>query len=815
MITNYLKIAWRTVLRQKLFSLINILGLAVALSAFFLIIQYVGFERSYDRFHENAEEIYRVNTTRTEGGRMIYHTALSPANAGPFLKDQFTEVEAYTRLLSMQFNFVCAVSYDDGNRTVTFNERNVYYGDHNFFTVFSFPLLAGDKSTALTEPFTVVISEDAARRYFGDGNPLGETLRFVNSSEEHEYKVTGVLAAPVGPTHLPIDFLFSYPSLKSSAFRAEAYDNWNGDGMYTYVRSESKLSSDVINDKLRLLFDNDGENQLDMSIEVRPVVNIHLTGGLQDEPSQTGSRTVVDFLLVVGCFIVVLAWVNYSNLAIADTLRRAREVGLRKIVGANRWQIVGQFGTQFTLINAIALAFCFILVPAAFPILQKFTGSPLEFRIDGLPLLPLTGFFVAGMLLSGGYPAYVLSNLNPGKSVRGTTFSGPQNVLTRNLLVGFQFCVSMALIIATIIVYRQLNFMQQADLGMSIDNTLVVKAPIFTDATTDSRLKAFKDELLEQPSVRAVVLSSTVPAGVENGWVASIRRNQDDKGGRPAEVNVVDLDFVRTFNIELLAGRDFLPSDYRTWERFGDETEHVLLNASAAALLGFDAPEAAIESEFYWGTSKCRVAGVVRDFHQRSLQYEVKPALFVLDKNGTQVSIRMSGTLSSQRRQAMLDYVEQNFRKFFPGDPFDYYFLEDLFGAQYRGEQRLTSLFFVFSAIALFTAWLGMAGLISFFLLQRRKEIGIRKVLGASVSEILKMISRSYLKPALVALAIVIPIAYYFTMTWLEHYAYHITPDIWMFAIPGVAVLTITLALVVVQSMKTAMTNPVKAIKNE
>src|SRR5690606_34921107 len=365
MLQNYLKIAWRNIFRQKLFSLINILGLAMSLSAFCLIIQYAGYERGYDHFHKNANEIYRVNTTRFEAGRVLYHTALTTANAGPFLKEQFEIVEAYTRLLSMQSNFVCAVSYTEGDRTVTFNEKNVYYGDSEFFNIFSFPLLAGDKSTALADPFTAVISQDAATKYFGDSDPIGRTLRFVNSSEEHDYMVTGVLGHAGHPSHLVVDFLFSYPSLMSSSFRQDAHDNWNSDAMYTYVRSKEQIEPNTINEKLRIAFDNISDNQLDMSLETEPVTAIHLTGGLQDEPGPTGSKAVVDLLLVIACFIVVLAWINYSNLAIADALRRAGEVGLRKIIGADGWHIVAQFAVQFMLINILALLLSFALVPLA------------------------------------------------------------------------------------------------------------------------------------------------------------------------------------------------------------------------------------------------------------------------------------------------------------------------------------------------------------------------------------------------------------------------------------------------------------------
>src|SRR5690606_456229 len=563
MLQNYLKIAWRNIFRQKLFSLINILGLAMSLSAFCLIIQYAGYERGYDHFHKNANEIYRVNTTRFEAGRVLYHTALTTANAGPFLKEQFEIVEAYTRLLSMQSNFVCAVSYTEGDRTVTFNEKNVYYGDSEFFNIFSFPLVAGDKSTALTKPFTVVISQDAAMKYFGNSDPIGRTMRFVNSSEEHDYQVTGVLGHQRQPSHLIVDFLFSYPSLMNSAFRNDAYDNWNSDAMYTYVRSKEPIEPNAINEALRITFGNISDNQLNMTLETEPVTAIHLTAGLQDEPSPTGNKTVVDLLLVIACFIVVLAWINYSNLAIADALRRAGEVGLRKIIGASGWQIIAQFTMQFMLINLLALILSCAVVPLVSPALETVAGVPVGFRLNGLPLWPLTAFFVAGMFLSGGYPAYVLSRVNPGKSIRGTYSKGPENRFARHLLVGFQFCVSIALVIATLVIHRQMNFMHRADLGMHIDNTVVVKAPIFTDTTSDFRIQTFKEELLAQPAVHGVVLSSTAPAGIENGWIANIRRNEHDKTGYPAEVNVIDRNFIGIYDIELLSGRDFLPSDYR------------------------------------------------------------------------------------------------------------------------------------------------------------------------------------------------------------------------------------------------------------
>lgn len=815
MIRSYIKIAWRNIFRQKLFSLINILGLAVALSAFFLIIQYVGFERSYDRFHQRADEVYRVNTTRSEGGRVIYSTALSPANAGPFLKEQFNEVETFTRLLSMQFNFVCAVSYTDGNRTVTFNERNVYYGDHDFFTVFSFPLQAGDMSTALSAPFTVVISQDAARKYFGDRDPLGQTLRFINSYEEHDYRVTGVLGHAEGPSHIVADFLFSYPSLMNSAFREDAHDNWDADAIYTYIQSDTPLSSKAINEKLRLNSHILAENQSDIVIDLRPITSIHLTGSLQDEPSQTGSQTLTSFLLVIAGFIVALAWINYANLAIADALRRTREVGLRKIIGANRWQIVAQFFAQFMLMNILALALCCALVPAATPSLQKISGVSFDFHLNALPMLPLLAFFVLGLLTAGGYPAYVLSRLNPGHSIRGTYVSGPRHTFTRHLLVGFQFCVSMALVTATVIVHRQMNFMQDADLGMTIKNTVVVRAPISTDTTSGFRMRTFRDALMAQPKVQDVVLSVAVPAGEENSWTAEIRRNKEDKVAQSAWVSVIDQNFIEMYGIQLLAGRDFLSSDYRTWEKFGDQTESVMINESVVSLLGFGSPAAAIGQAFYWGEDRCMVVGVIDNFHSRSLQYEMKPELFLLDRNGTNLSIRTADIASLADRQEALMQIETAYREFFPNDPFEYFFLEDRFDDQYLDDRRFSMLLPLFSVLAICIAWLGLAGLVAFFLLHRRKEIGIRKVLGATVASILRMVSKGYVKQGLIALVIMIPVTHYFITRWLERYAYHIDLDIWTFGVPGLVVLVAAVVVVIGQAMKSAMANPAEAIRSE
>lgn len=435
--------------------------------------------------------------------------------------------------------------------------------------------------------------------------------------------------------------------------------------------------------------------------------------------------------------------------------------------------------------------------------------------MSGLPLLPLIAFFLLGLLTAGGYPAYVLSWLPTGRSIRGTYFTGPRHAFTRQLLVGFQFCVSMALITATLIVHRQMNFMQDADLGMTIENTVVVKAPIFNDSTSGFRMRTFRDALMTQPKVKDVVLSVAVPAGGENSWAAEIRWNKEDKTTQSALINVIDRDFIKLYGIQLIAGRDFLPSEYRTWEKFGEQTESVLINESAARLLGFDSSSAAVDKVFFWGEDRCKVVGVVSDFHLRSLQYEIQPEVFLLDKNGTNLSIRLGDVGSPGERRAVLAQIENAYRDFFPDDPFEYFFLEDRFADQYRDDERFSALFSLFSVLALCIAWLGLAGLVSFFLVHRRKEIGIRKVLGATVVSVLGMVSKGYVKLGLIALVIVIPVTHYFITRWLERYAYHIEPDLWWYGLPGLVVLGATVVVVIGQAMKSATSNPAEAIRNE
>jgi putative ABC transport system permease protein len=814
MLKTYCKIAWRNIFRQRLFSMINMLGLSLSLASFFLIIQYVGFERSYDRFHNNADRLHRVNSTRIENNQVKYRSAMSVANVGPFLEERFGEVTAYTRLFSMGFNFVCAVSYTQGNNTITFNERNVYYADNNFFNFFAFPLAAGNRTSSLSEPYTAVISAAAARKYFGRKDPLGKTIRFVNSSEEHSYRITGVLGNAPGPSHLDIDFLFSYSSLTSSSFREKAFDNWGWDAIYTYVKIARGINPDLINQKLNATLLPDPKEKSGFTLDLEPLTAIHLISDIGDEPTLSGNKTVIDFLLIIACFIILLAWINYANLVTADTLRRAREIGVRKIIGAGSWHIINQFAIQFILLNVLSLMLAAIFVQLAAPLLWAITGTSVHFIWTGLPLFPLIAFFVSGMLASGGYPAYVLSRLSPDKSIKGTYFIGPRKALTQRVFVGFQFCVSIALITGTLIIDRQLNFMQEADLGMRIDHTLVVKAPIFTDSTSDLRVKSFKDGLLELPFVHDIALSSTEPAGGDYGWVANIKRREEDTNSYSLVVNVVDRNFIGVFDIPLLSGRDFLPSEYRTG-KFGDQKESVLINASAVKLLGFESNDEAIRQQIFWDKNRCEVIGVVQDFHQRSMHYAVRPAVFVLDLNGVYYSIKFKNEAALSKKTSALAAIKETYSRFFPEDPFEYFFLEDHFGDQYQDDKRFSTLFSLFAFLALFIASLGLAGLVAFLLLHRKKEIGIRKVLGATVVSLIELVSKGYIKLGLISLILVTPVTYYLIGKWLEKYAHHIRLEWWMFSFPGLMVILVTVLAVSGQSLNAALSNPAESLRSE
>ncbi|GAB3704365.1 ABC transporter permease [Spirosoma flavus] len=805
MLQNYFKIAWRNLIRNKAFSAINILGLAIGVAACVLILQYVSFELSYDDFHTKGNRIYRVQQDRYDKGKLSTQWAGGAQAAGNSFKAAFGEVEDYVKVLKRR---TLIADYGDKSLKV----ERVFVASESFFKIFSYPLLAGNAATVLSEPNTVVLSESVAKRLFGTENPMGKTIKF---NQQQAVKVAGVYKDMPANTHLHADLLIPHLTFIQEVGKDNNPDNaWMWDGAMSYLLLRPDTDPKALEAKFVPYIQKTIGAELkkydaDAIYKLQPLRDIHLYSHLMEEAEPNGDGKTVYLLLGIAFFIVVIAWVNYINLATARAINRAKEVGVRKAVGSLRGQLIRQFMTESVLLNGISVILALLLVAVSIPAFNQLSGQQLSFSLLGSATfwLPLVGLFVIGAFLSGLYPAFVLSGFQPVSVLKGKVSSTSQGILLRKSLVVFQFAASLFLLVGTLAVFHQIQFMRAQSLGLNIDQTLVINPPIIrTDSTFMKQMVAFKDELLRRPAIQNITASSVVPGQASDWNAGTIRlKGADPSKGTQYRVIAVDYDFLKTFDLKLIAGRDFS-------KEYGLEKKAVIFNKKAIKQLGFDNPEEAIGKELdFWG-DYFTIVGVTDDFHQQSLRDAYEPLILRLipDVRGY-FSVKLAATdLSST-----LATVRTEWNRFFPGNPFEYSFLDERFNEQYRADQRFGQVFGLFTALAILVACLGLFGLASFTTAQRTKEIGIRKVLGASVGEIVQMLYREFAILILVAFVVATPLAWYAVSQWLETYAFRTTIQWWLFALPFTLVLLIALLTVSFQSIKAALTNPVKSLRSE
>ncbi len=805
MFRNYLKIAWRNIVTNKAYSAINIGGLAVGMAATLLIFQYVAVERSYDRFHENADRIFRVKAQRFEKGVLSTEWAGGPFAVGNHLKAAFPEVEEYTKF------------YVRNNLLLEANDRKYKveqgaFATPSFFTVFTFPLLTGDQKTALTEPNTGVISTALAKRLFGETNPLGKVITI---EREFPIRITGVYADFPQNSHLKADYLLSFSTFQRLVNpKNEAdknFDNaWNWDGCLTYLL----LSKSANPEKLGAKFPDflQKKEQIDsktgnrLALQLQPLTDIHLHSHLMFEASTNGDGNSVYVLLCVAFFIIAIAWINYINLATARAVGRAKEVGVRKAVGSHRSQLIKQFMIESALLNFLAVVAAFIGIVVALPLFNRFTDQQLTYSFvwSGRFWLGLGTMYAIGTLLSGAYPAFVLSQFNPVSVLKNGISSFKEGVFLRKSLVVIQFSASVFLLVGTITVFRQLQFMRSQNLGIDIGQTLVLDKPI-NDSTRINQTKAFKTYLLQQSSIKSVAVSGSIPGEKVEFNAGGIRlAGTPEETGKQYRVIGIDYDFVNAFGMKLIAGRNFD-------EKLG-EKDAVVFNRTGIRQLGFASPEKALGQRIdFWGDI-LTIVGVVDDFHQQSLREAFEPLILRLDPgvNG-QLSIKLADSNPAQA----IATVKQAWSQFFPTDPFVYSFLNERYDKQYRADERFGQVFGFFTLLAVLVACLGLLGLATFTAQQRTKEIGVRKVLGASVGSIVTLLSKDFLKLVLIAIVIASPIAWFAMHRWLQDFAYKIDIAWWVFALAGLLAVGIALLTVSFQSVKAALMNPVKSLRSE
>lgn len=805
MFRNYFVSVWRYIARNRFFTAINILGLVLGMTAFMLITQFVVHEFGYDKFWTNSDRIYRVQLDRYDRGELSTRWASGANGLGPDLKDNFPEVEAYVRLIGSN----SLLSYGD----LYFKEDNIYYASQDFFKVFGIKLLEGTDSIALKGLNRIVLSRSLAKKYFRNESPVGKTMR---NNGATEFLVTGVFEDIPANSHMSIDALLSFATYAKLTGRdnEDAMREWQWDGFFTYLLLDKNADPHDLEAKfnkyvLKYLGDKYKDFSASMVLHLQFVSDIHLDSDFIGEFKRNGNRDTTYFLLVVAMLTIVIAWINYVNLSTAKSIERAREVGVRKVMGSFRIQLIQQFLSESLLLNVVAVTLSVAAVALLTPWFSDLTERPLDYILFREPIFwgSMLLLVIAGALLSGLYPAFVLSSYKPVEVLKGRFKNTHTGVVFRKVMVITQFVASLTLIIGTFTVYQQLSFMRSQKLGINLDQTLVMRSPnIVVDSLYGNRFRAFKRQIGQHAEVVAMTGSSSIPGSSPDWNAGGIRRlSQTDDEQNQYRVIMMDEDFIPMYGLEVVAGRPFSGE-------VKNEYQSLMLNESAVKLMGFDNAEQAIDDHVYFWGDTFRIVGVVKNYRQESLKKSFEPLLFrYSDAPGGLYSIKFN---TSNVRQSIGSF-ESDWKAVFPGNPFSYFFLDDHYNKQYKADQQFGQVFGIFSGMAILIACLGLFGLSSLTAIQRTKEIGVRKVLGASVPGILTLISKDYLILMAIAIVCSTPLTWWIMSTWLLDFASRISLQWWIFAAPSLLVVVVALVTVSVHTLKAARTNPARSLRYE
>ena len=820
MLKNYFKMAWRNLMKNKTFSFINIAGLSIGMAACLLILQYVSFQLSFDQFNKNASDLYRVVNDRYQNGKLAQHGTITYSAIGKAMQDDLPEVINHTRV----------EPFDQG--IITYGNKKmggvkILCVDNSFLSMFSYPVIAGDKINGLQNPDCVILTETLARKIFkikGDNfEPLvGKTI--VIARDSLPYKITGIMKDVPENSHLSFDLLASYNSLYSggnASWKQADYDFQDSD-FWQYIQLKHGTNYKAVEAKLPAFSERHFQgNKVSGSIEkfyLQPLSKAHLYSDFEYEIANTASATVVWGLLIIALLIIILAWINYINLSTAKSLERAKEVGVRKVAGASRQQLILQFLTGSVIINFIALSIAFLIVQLVQPGFNNLVEHQLslsylfEKGLNGFNIsASLLILIIAGIFISGFYPAFVLSSFKPILVLKGKFTASGKGIFLRKALVIGQFAITITLIIGSLVVYKQMRFVSSQNLGMNLSQILVIKPPILTgwDSTFISKENSFKNELDQLPHVKGTSVIDRTP-GVEMARAFDVHRtgvNTENKlSMRHASI---DADFVNVFGIKIRAGRNFVNTDFNAdWNKI----HNIILNDDAVKQLGFKSDNDAIGKTISLFNRNWDVVGVMNDFHQKSLRYPIEPTLF-LPGYGTNNPICIK--VDPKDLPSTINAIKAKYASFFPGNYFDYYFLDDHFNQQYADDKLFGKVFAMFSGFAIFIACLGLLGLSLFATAQRTKEIGVRKVLGASASNIVLLLSKDFIKLVLIAFVIASPLAWFIMHNWLNVFAYRISISWELFAASGLIAIVIALATISFQAIKAAIANPVKSLRTE
>ena len=815
MFKNYLTTAFRNIFKRKGFSLLNIFGLTIGMSCCLLIFHYVSYERSYDDFVPDSKNVVRLRLDNYQKGKLAWKSATVYPAIAPHLKKDYPEVEDFCRIIDA--NLLLSTE----SNTLKFNEDKGYYAEPSFLSMFDLKLTEGNRKQVLDGPDKMIISESMAKKYFGSEEPVGKKLLQRDQSQTQAYEITGVFKDFPANSHLDIKYLVSWSTfskyLRTQGDTSNALETSFGwYDFYSYLKLKPGTDWKKFEKKLPVFCDkyiNSQEwykkNNNKAELYLMPVTDLHLYSNYNQEAEVNGNGQAVGFLFLIAVFIIGIAWINYINLATARSAERAREVGMRKVLGAARSNLIRQFMMESFLLNLIALLLAIGIFKLLLPAFDLFVGKD---RYTGFTLTPFYwqlffALFILGTFLSGIYPAFVLASFRPIIVLKGIFRNSSGGINLRKGLIVTQFVISVVLIAGTIIVYQQVRYMRNQKLGVNIDQTIVLKgAGSLQDSLYGTIFQPFKTDLLKQPEIKSVAASSNV-MGREIYWTSGTRRlDAQNETSVTLYYMGIDDDFVPGYELKVFAGRNF-SMDFKTDER------GVLLNQKAVELLGYKNANEAINGKLARGRrDTLTVVGVVADYHHQGLQKIIDPMIFLFYPYTRGFYSLKVQTANLPQTIASINTV---WDKYFPADPIEYSFLDETFSQQYKSDQLFGKVFGVFAFLAILIACFGLLGLSAYNVLQRTKEIGIRKVLGASVQNILLLLSTDFLKLIIVSLFIAIPIGWYVMHSWLKDFAYRTDIQWWVFIIAAVIAVLIAFFTISSQAIKAAVTNPVKSLRTE
>ncbi len=806
MIGNYWNSAYRNLMKRKKFSFINIFGLAIGMASALLILTYVAFEFSFDRMHTKCNRIYRVQSAFYEGDVLTDYWAGSSFGYGSAMKENLAGIEDYTRVVSL-FQPEQIVKYGE----LTQREGQIVYAEPSFFRLFDFELIKGDKSTCLAMPGQVIITERIARKFFKDEDPIGKILSFTGSYENVSCEVTGVMKEMPSNSHVHYNFLISYSSLPQYM-----HDYWYKHEVYTYVILDSPERKIEIEEKFPVMAEKykteEALKNKTWGISLVPLADIHLTPQAGYEAETKGNRSAMVALIFAAMAILGIAWINYINLTVVRSMERAKEVGVRRVVGAFRKQVIFQFLFEALIMNLAAFILAMGIIEIILPYFNQLVGRMVTFSVwmTGYWYIPLLMVFIAGIFLSGYYPAQTLLKRKPIMLLKGKFMNSKSGDNMRKVLVVVQYTASMILLCSTLIVFAQLNFMRKQPLGVKTNQILVVKLPGRTEGL-NTKLEAMKKAIARLPLVHKVTFSGSVPGEEVATFLSNRRTNDALKQNRLYEMLTCDPDYIDAYGLQVVAGRGFS-------EEYGDDVNKLVINETAARNLGFASNEEAIGElvNVECTDAPMQIAGIVKDYHQQALSKNYTPIMLIhKDKIDWLPQRYVSIVMVSGNPHELVSQVQEIWNRYFADSSYDYFFLDRFFDHQYRQDEVFGVMIGAFTGLAIFISCLGLWVLIMFSCSLRTKEMGIRKVLGASRRSLFYQLVREFFLLILTAVAIALPVSWFTMDAWLSHYAFRTELNVWLFLVPVLLVLVISFLTIASHTIKIIMEKPARSLRYE